>query len=248
MSVDSIVATVAKLTSYKNKIAKQTGTGFFYDNTSGLHFVTNRHNVIKEDEGFVPDEISLRLHTDPKNLEKNDDYFINLYSDDIHIWKEHPIHGNKVDVIAIPIGDQEFTKKYSNKAFSPKTHLPNNVEMSLGQELTVIGFPKGVSDEKYNLPIARDASLASSYPVPFQGNPFVLIDAHLHGGTSGSPVITRPMNMQRKSDGSMAIMTGNPRYLLGIHSASIDVKETKDQDPLGLNCMWFASLIDEITR
>jgi len=248
MSVDSIVANVAMLTSYNNKIPKKTGTGFFYDNTSGLHYVTNRHNVIYEDEGFKPDEISLRLHTDSNNLEKNDDYFIDLYSDDVPVWKEHPTHGKKVDVIAIHIDDSEFRKKYSINTFSPKIHLPNNVEISLGQELTVIGFPKGVSDEKYNLPIARNASLASAYPVPFQGNPFVLIDAHLHGGTSGSPVITRPMNMQRKTDGSIAMLTGNPRYLLGIHSASIDVTKTEDKDPLGLNCMWFASLIDDITK
>lgn len=248
MAIDELVACVARVISYKNGTAQKTGSGFFYENKSGLHYITNRHMVIKEDEGYFPDKLSLRLHTDPNNIQNNSDLVLSLYSNSNPTWKEHPTHGSKVDVIAIPLNKDEIAKKYFVKAFSPANHIPNDIVVPLGQELMVMGFPKGFSDEKFNLPIFRNATLASVYPVPFQGKPFVLIDSRLHGGTSGSPVITKMMNMIQKTDGSTAIMTGNPRYLIGIHSASIDIKGIEDENPLGLNCVWFASLIDEITQ
>ena len=54
-------------------------------------------------------------------------------------------------------------------------------------------------------------------------------------------------SMVQKTDGSTAIMSGSPKYFIGVHSASIDVELESDEDPLGLNCVWFASLVDEIT-
>jgi len=248
MAIDELVTIVARLTSYEKDELKKTGSGFFYTNTSGLHYITNRHMVIKEDENYHPDKISLRLHKDANNLQDNGDFLIELYDNGNPIWKEHPKYGSKVDVVGIPIDQDKIKGNFIIKAFAPQNHLPNDIEIEIGQELMVMGFPKGFSDDLYNLPIIRNANLASVYPVPFRGNPFVLIDSRLHGGTSGSPVITKVMNMVKKTDGSTAIMSGNPRYLIGIHSASIDIIGTKDTDPLGLNCTWFASLIDDITK
>jgi len=249
VTIDTLVITVARLTSYKNKKPQQTGSGFFYTNTGGLHYITNRHMVIKEDEDYHPDQMSLRLHKDANDLKNNGDFFIDLFDKNgSPVWKEHPIHGRKADVIAIPIEEEKIKGNYIIKAFSPQTHLPNDIEIESGQELLVIGFPKGFSDELHNLPIFRNATFASVYPVPFGGNPFVLIESRLHKGTSGSPVLTKVMNMVKKTDGSTAIMSGNPRYLIGIHSASLDITGTEDTDPLGLNCTWFASLIDDITK
>lgn len=248
MSIDPIVASVSRVISYKNDKQQKTGSGFFYLNNSKLYFITNRHMVIKEDENYYPDEISLRLHLDPKNIQNNADFQIPLYQNEKPSWKEHPQHGSKIDVVALPLDEKEITSTYFIRPFTPKDHIPNDIIIPLGQELMVIGFPKGFSDKLNNLPITRDASLGSVYPVPFQGNPFLLIEAHLHGGTSGSPVVTKPMNMVQTTGGSTQIRTGNTRYLLGIHSASVDVKNSEDKDPLGLNCVWFASLIDEITK
>ena len=75
MAIDNLVITVARLTSYKNKKSQKTGSGFFYTNSGGLHYVTNRHMVIKEDEDYHPDQISLRLHKDANDLKNNDDFF-----------------------------------------------------------------------------------------------------------------------------------------------------------------------------
>ena len=90
--------------------------------------------------------------------------------------------------------------------------------------------------------------MASVYPVPFRGNPYVLIDARLHSGTSGSPVVTKPTNLIMRTDGSGAITNRFVRYLVGVHSATLDVtdRDSKRDEPLGLSVAWFASLIQEI--
>lgn len=249
MSVDSLVTSVARISTFKNKIPLKTGSGFFYTNSGGLHYITNRHMVIKEDENYHPDQISLRLHKNANNLQDNENMFIDLFDEKGNqLWKEHHTHGKNADVVGIPIEQNKIEGHYVIQPFSPQNHVPKDLILEIDQELMVMGFPKGFSDDLFNLPIIRNASLASVYPVPFNGNPFVLIDSRLHNGTSGSPVLTKAMNMQRKTDGSTALVTGSNRYLIGIHSASIDIEGTSDKDPLGLNVTWFASLIDDITK
>jgi len=246
--IDPLVATVARVTIKKD--GKQVGmaSGFFYENNSKLYFITNRHVVIDEADSFFPDEISLRLHTDPNDLQKNQELSIPLYHDEKPSWKEHQMHGKNVDIVAILLDMANIENRFFIRTLSPAIHVPQDIVIPLGQDVSVMGFPKGFHDELYNLPILRDATLASVYPVPFQGNPFILIDSHLHSGTSGSPVITKQMNMIQTTSGQMQIRAGNTRYLVGIHSASIDLKGIEDDDPLGLNCVWFASLIDEMTK
>ncbi len=249
MTIDPIITSVAKVTVFENNKIISTASGFFYENNSNLYFITNRHVVIDEEEKYFPDIISLRLHVDPNNLQNNADFEIELYDvNNKPNWKEHPIHKKKVDIVALPINKKDLENKYFIRSFSPAIHVPNDIIIPLAQDVIVMGFPKGFHDTVYNLPILRNATLASVYPVPFKNKPYVLIDSHLHGGTSGSPVITKPMNMVKTESGSMQIRTGNPQYLIGIHSASIDIEGTEDSDPLGLNCVWFASLIDDITK
>lgn len=245
-TIDDLVAVVAKVTVNKNNSPVGTASGFFYINNDNLFFITNRHVIIDEKKNFYPDSISLFLHNDPNNLKKNANFEIPLYDEKQPLWREHPTHGSKIDIVAIPIQKNEIESSFFIKAISKQNFLPNDIVIPLGQDVTVMGFPKGFHDNVHNLPLLRDATMASIYPIPFQGNPFILIDSHLHKGTSGSPVFTKPMNMVQKTDGSTAIMTGSPRYFVGIHSGSIDIKT--DEDPLGLNCVWFPSLIEELTQ
>ena len=80
---------------------------------------------------------------------------------------------------------------------------------------------------------------ASVYPVPFEGNPYFLIDSELHPGTSGSPVITQPSIWVVKTDESE--LFEEPQYrLIGIHSAAYG--------DLKLNVVWFADLVAEVCQ
>ena len=226
------------------------GSGFFYSNRGITYYITNRHMVAPDDADH-PDCISLALHTDANNLRLNKDVFVDLYdASGCPVWKVHPSLTNTVDVVAIPLTPDHLQGSVIIP-MSQKDCVPDDIVLNLGQELMVIGFPKGIGDHLNNLPIARNASLASAYPVPFRGRPFVLVDARLHEGTSGSPVLTKPMNLARRTDGSTILSAGGTVYLVGIHSASLVVEVAGDEkqydDPLGLNCCWLASLLDDMT-
>ena len=120
--------------------------------------------------------------------------------------------------------------------------MPDDMALGMGQDLMLLGFPKGQGNRVNNLALARNASLASAYTVPFNGGPFVLVDARLHDGTSGSPVLTKPVNLARRTDGCVELSPGSAVHLAGMHSASIDAttpgREERHDDPLGLDSSW----------
>lgn len=59
----------------------------------------------------------------------------------------------------------------------------------------------------------RQGSVASMFPVPFEGKSYFLVDAILHNGTSGSPVVTQPANVYRTKGGTLAIGPQEKLYL-----------------------------------
>jgi hypothetical protein len=107
----------------------------------------------------------------------------------------------------------------------------------------IVGYPLGFHDSVHHLPLVRSAIVASTFGVPFKGQPYFLTDSRLHRGTSGAPVIAR---LPEPTD----VVGEAPLrwYLLGVHSASLDVsnRDPQQDEPLGLNCAWYASLIPEI--
>jgi hypothetical protein len=105
----------------------------------------------------------------------------------------------------------------------------------------------------FNLPVIRSGTLASAYQVPFQGKPHFLIDARLHKGTSGSPVITKLKNLlETIGPGKVA---GTLRsVLLGVNTSTWalpkdeELDEELDEEPLGLNAVVFGSIVQHITK
>jgi len=108
-----------------------------------------------------------------------------------------------------------------------------------------MGYPETFHDRRHNLPIFRNAMIASSYRVPFQGMPLFLTDANLHPGTSGSPVITKPKSAWVDDKGNTNLVTGTVYYLVGVHSGTIDPAMTGGKD-IGLGAAWYADLVEDI--
>jgi S1-C subfamily serine protease len=244
-SSKELLVTVTFLACFKNGNKISTATGFFYSHLERLYLITNRHVVVDESENYFPDEIKMRLHTNRKDIRDNEDVPLSLY-DGAHkpSWLEHPTGGQNIDVIALPLS-LDMTR-FNIKSFCDKNHVPKELDISVGEDVLVIGYPMGFYDSMHNLPIIRNAIIASVYPVPFQGKPLILIDSRLHRGTSGSPVITKTTNTARTQDGK--IILGNSSYLVGVHSATFDIidRDPIIDEPLGLNAVWFAHLIPEI--
>jgi len=224
-----------------------TGTGFFYTKDEILYFVTNHHIVLPKQKGIKPDTLRLKLHVDPNDLTKNQDFDIKLYSKGKPVWHVHKDYNEKkIDIAVLKLDLHAVQKKYIIKALSGANFLPKKYVLAPGQDVFVLGYPRGLSDTKHNLPLARNAMVSSLYPVHFEGNPFFLIDAVLHPGMSGSPVFTKPSNTWVDNQGNVDIKAGNPFYFLGVHSDTLHAKLASRKEPLGLGTVWYANLIDEI--
>lgn len=159
-----------------------------------------------------------------QDLTKNTDVRIDLYdSNGKPIWLEHPnLYFNREigaipDVIAIPIRPDE---NWVITPLSRENFPPNDIVLSPGEDLVVLGYPLGFYDTRHNLPIARKAALSSPFGVGFMGYPFFLIDAKLHQGTSGAPVFTKPTTIIVRKSG-VGIVDRKITFFLGVHKCNI---------------------------
>jgi S1-C subfamily serine protease len=213
-----------------------TATGFFFNNDGRQFFVTNRHVLRNEATSFYPDVLRLRLHTNPQDSTQNDYYNLSLYRSRTSTWREKP----NVDLAAIEIPGSDMSR-FVTKALHGQMLPPSDLVIALGDEVMILGYPRGFSDVLHNYPIARNGAVASPYPVEFQGNPYFLVDARLHPGTSGSPVLAKPGMIWRTSGGTS--VTGMTTYFLGVNSSEIGF----GGESSGLNTIWYASEVKEIT-
>lgn len=245
--IPDIVLSVARLRASDGRGGVMVGSGFFYKRRGRLYYITNRHLVVKEGTNYHPDEIVLSLLPGgrPGTCE---DVTIGLYDGRRPAWTEHPKYKNGVDVVSIPI--ERRMGRYAIRPLTRDDLVPDGVNLDLGQDLLVLGFPQGLGAGASGLPLARSASLASPHRMGLDGSPYMLIDARLHPGTSGSPVLTRSTRLARLPDGSYVLSPGGKKYLVGIHSAGVSWEPAGEEqrgDPLGLHVCWSAELLDAMT-
>jgi len=245
--INEILAVVILIIQIQSGQTVGTATGFFYVRNDVVYLVTNRHVVLDEEKGIKPDTLRVKLHEDPNDMTKNVDFDIPLYSASLAKWHVHPDYKTKkIDVAVIEIDQRALRAGHFIKGLSSSNFLPKGYVIQPGEDVMVIGFPRGFSDSTHNLPLVRNAMISSAYGVDFQSNPFFLIDANLHPGMSGSPVITKPKNVWPDDKGNIKLLTGSPMYFLGVHSATLSLPLTSGEEPLGLGTVWYGYLIEEI--
>lgn len=246
MAINEIVATVSIVLQIKAGALIGSASGFFYSRNNNLFLVTNQHVVRDEANGVLPDKLRLRLHTDGNDIRKNADFDIELYSNGNRLWKINERHP-EADIAVIRLDKSQIEGKFFVKAWSAAAFLPKQYPLSPGDDIFIMGYPLGFHDAPNNLPIFRNAMIASTYGVPFQGKPMFLTDANLHRGTSGSPVITKPKSAWVDDKGNTNLVTGTVYYLLGVHSATLGITPSGQANiPLGLGAAWYADLVEEI--
>jgi hypothetical protein len=127
-------------------------------------------------------------------------------------------------------------------AFTEQNLPVTGMQIPVGEQLLIAGFPLGFHDALHHTGVVRRASLASVYGLRFQGQGFFLTDARTHRGSSGGPVV---MKMNQENVSAPAINY----FLLGVHSSRFDV-ESRDaaiDEALGLNCAWYAEVLINMT-
>jgi S1-C subfamily serine protease len=211
-------------------------TGFFFTNENKLFLVTNRHVVRDDQNRLFPDKLRLRLHTNAQDHTQNADYDVPLYRDRKSVWLEKP----DVDLVAIELPMQEMSH-FVLIALGPNFLPPADLVIAPGDEVLIVGYPRGFSDALHNYPIQRTGAVASAYPVQFQGKPFFLVDARLHPGTSGSPVLAKPSNMMRTSSGT-TVHGDFHIFFLGVNSGEVNFGESS-----GLNVIWYSTEVVAMT-
>jgi len=221
-----------------------SASGLFFRHKEIKYLVTNRHVVLDEAAGFMPTSLVVTLHQGRKDLTKNIVVQISLYKGSVPLWKQHPSYEkNRCDVVLLPLNpltlrDKNFDFFNSASIIFMGSDIINDKQLNPFGDVVVIGYPLGFHDVLHNLPVYRQASIASAYGVNFNGLPYFLIDANLHNGTSGSPVVASHHTLFRERGREEGYV------LFGVHSAEHAI----DENPLGLNVVWYADVLVEIAE
>ncbi|MEJ8821891.1 trypsin-like peptidase domain-containing protein [Variovorax humicola] len=236
---ESLLLSTARVTTFDGDRLLTGASGFFFERDDKLFFVTSRHVVVDAPSKHFPNRIEIELHTDAVDLTRALAISVWLYADGKSVWRQGSDLGGEIDVAAIEIPRSAIPAGAAMFAFTPG-HLPRSLdEVEVGSVLLVVGFPLGFHDVVHHLPVVRQAVVASSFGVRFQGQGYFLTDARTHRGTSGAPVVMRIPSAGGKL----------PWKLLGVHSARMDMS-TRDlqlDESLGLNLAWYADILLTLT-
>jgi S1-C subfamily serine protease len=234
--------TAARICTFEQQRLLTNASGFFFERDERLFLVTSRHVMIDEESHHLPDRLEIELHNDPENMAKSTGFSIPLYRNGKAVWHQGLDSAGQIDVAAIEIDRSVLAEPTVYRAFNP-AHLLNAIEhIEIGVSLLVVCFPLGFHDTLHHMPVVRQAVLASSFGLRFQGQGYFLTDARTHRGTSGAPVVMRASDGASKQDAL-------PWRLLGVHSSRLDVgtRDLNLDEALGLNCAWYADILLTLT-
>jgi len=237
--IESLLLTTARVSTFFGSQALTGASGFFFQRDKRLFLVTNRHVLIDRPSGHLPDRIEIELHTNADNLTHAAALSVLLYHDGQAVWHQGRDSAGDIDVAAVELDRPAMPAAVMLRAFTP-AHLQHRLqEVKVGTPLLVVGFPLGFHDTLHHLPVVRQADIASSFGLRFQGQGYFLTDARTHRGTSGAPVVMH-------DDGGDAQL---PWKLLGVHSARMEMggRGLPVEESLGLNCAWYADILLTLT-
>ncbi len=233
--IETLLLTTARVTTFTGNRNLTGATGFFFEHEARLFLVTSRHVVLDAASEHYPDRIEIDLHTDAQDMTRMAVFSVLLYQDGKSVWREGRDSKGEIDVAVLELDRAALP---ANAYIVPFTaaHLQASLdEVEVGTPLLVVGFPLGFHDVIYHLPVVRQAIIASSFGVRFQGNGYFLTDARTHRGTSGAPVAMRVPGSTEQL----------PWRLLGVHSSRMDMntRDLVQDESLGLNCAWYADIL-----
>lgn len=237
--IEPLLLTTTRVSTFNGSRLLTGASGFFFEREGRLFLVTSRHVVIDKPTKHFPDRIEIELHTDNKNLTRSTGLSVLLYRDGKSIWRQGKDAGGEIDVAVIELERAVLPPSAVLRCFTP-AHLQRSLEeVKVGASLLIVGFPLGFHDMLHHLPVVRQAVIASSFGLRFQGLGYFLTDARTHRGTSGAPVVIR----------SPATDAQLPWKLLGVHAARMDMgsRDLQLDETLGLNCAWYADILLTLT-
>jgi S1-C subfamily serine protease len=239
---ESLLLACTQLSTFEGDRLLTRASGFFFERDARLYVVTSRHVAFDVTGDHAPDRFALEVHLDRVDLTRSASANLPLYEHGASLWRHASDSGGPVDVAVVPVDRAALPAGAAFEAFTPD-HLQTLLDdVEVGTPLSIVGFPLGFHDTTHHLPVARQAAVASSFGVRFQGQGYFVTDARTHRGMSGAPVV------MRAAPGT--VPGGLPWKLLGIHSARMDMgsRDLALDESLGLNCAWYADVLLALTR
>lgn len=236
--VESILLAATRVSTFAGTQALTSATGFFFKREDRLFLVTSRHVVFDARSSHSPDRAEFTVHTDETDLTQSFVVSLPLYSRGLATWRQGTDAGGEVDIAAIELDPALLPASANLCCFTP-AHLQRTLdELEVGTPIHIVGFPLGFYDTVHNLPVVRQAAIASSFGVRFQGAGYFLTDARTHRGMSGAPVVLRTADEHPL-----------PWKLLAVHGSGFDMRDRDRQldDSLGLNVGWYADMLLVLT-
>lgn len=241
--VESLLLAVTPVATTVDGKPCTNATGFFFERDGRLFLVTNRHVVRDDPSEHRPDALEIEVHVDPENVAVTTGYGIPLYADGAPVWREAIDGAGIVDVVAIELDRAVLPATLLHHAFTPAHLLQDLDQVAVGTPVLIAGFPLGFHDTLHHLPVVRQAVIASSFGIRFQGHGYFLTDARMHRGTSGAPVVRRvPVPGSGRAELTW--------ILLGIHAGRMDVanRDVQQDERLDLNFAWYADVLMTLTE
>lgn len=241
--IEPILLTAARIFTFDQQQPLTNASGFFFARDERLFLVTSRHVFFDEPSQHFPNRIEIELHINPDNIAESTGFSMPLYRNGEGVWRQGLDAAGEIDVALVEIDRTAFPRTALYRAFTPQ-HLLGRLDLvEVGTSLLVVGFPLGFHDTLHHMPVVRQAIVASSFGLRFQGEGYFLTDARTHRGTSGAPVVMR-VAKPTAAQGDL------PWMLLGVHSARLDVgsRDLELDEALGLNCAWYADILLTLTE
>jgi S1-C subfamily serine protease len=241
--IESLLLAVTHVTTISGAHEKTNATGFFFERDGRLYLVSARHVLKDEASAHHPDSLTIELHVDPDNAVQVVKFVIPLFRDGKSLWREGVDSAGDVDVAVVELDRSALPTTLSLKAFTPDHLVRQFDEIEVGTSILIVGFPLGFQDMLHHLPVARQAIIATSFGLRFQGEGYFLTDARMHRGASGAPVVARAASRQSGREEL-------PWLLLGVHTSRMDVnnRDVTEDGRLNLNCAWYADIIMKLTE
>ncbi len=217
---ETLMHNTVRLECTLNDNRVSTGTGFFFsfkidDNNHVPVIITNKHVINNSKVGtFVFTKSNSQGEPVLGSTER-------VVLDNFEsLWLKHP--EENVDLAVFPIAPLHHQAEAKGiKFFAPtidKALLPSDeqiADFSGLENITMIGYPNGIWDEKNNMPIVRRGITATNPKYDYNGLPIFVIDCACFPGSSGSPVLIFDQGGYLDGKGNLNLGSGRI-ILLGV--------------------------------
>jgi hypothetical protein len=247
-TIDQYTLATVPIETYFGARKLAMGTAFVCEKDGNFYLITNWHNLSGKDPDTgkhlsktlaEPDRMTVWWNLKGQMAGKfSATVLIRDPTTNRPLWRVHAVHGNKVDVVALPVTPLPTAEMYPINGMQSDSLL-----IQIGMDVYILGYPYGMG--LVGLPVWKRASIATEpelvgiAPAPL----YMLVDTASRPGMSGSPVIRRSWAIHLPKAGGTSVGNPTATELVGIYSGRIASSDPLDAE---LGMVWPVPLIWEI--